>query len=214
MSTAVARARGLSEKQVMSILGVVPLGIYVIAHLWTNMYSLGGEESFDRALRATRSSPAFIFLEVFGLGLPILAHAWIGLKIIRRGRPNIARYGTLRNLKYGLQRLSGLGVLLFLGAHVIKARIMPAMASTGDGMETWRGMHEALGEMPTFTVYALGLLGISYHLANGLWGAGLTLGLTVTPAAQKRMEWVSALFFVLLLAMSTLAIYGFHPFKT
>jgi succinate dehydrogenase / fumarate reductase cytochrome b subunit len=212
MSTAAARTRTLTQKQVMSILGVVPLGVYVVCHLWTNMYSLGGEESFNHALRASRQSPAFVLLEVFGLGLPILAHAWIGLKIIARGRPNLSHYGTLRNLKYGLQRLSGLGVLLFLGAHVIKARIMPAMAAEGDGMETWRGMHEALSEMPTFVVYALGLLGISYHLANGVWGSALTLGLTVTPRAQQRMEWISAGFFVLLMAMSFLAIYGFRPF--
>jgi succinate dehydrogenase / fumarate reductase cytochrome b subunit len=206
-----ARGRTLTGKQVMSILGLVPLGAYVVAHLWTNMYSLAGAEAFDAKLVASRSSPALIFLEVFGLGLPIIAHTWIGIAILRTMRPNNTRYGTLRNLKYFLQRVAGVGVLLFLGAHVIKARILPAMSPVGH--ETWAGMHEALSEPLTFGVYALGLLGISYHLANGLWGSSLTLGLAVTPRAQARMEWISAVAFVVLLAMCGLALYGFHPFQ-
>jgi succinate dehydrogenase / fumarate reductase cytochrome b subunit len=212
-ASAGTRTRAITEKQIMSILGVVPLGAYVVAHLWTNLYSLGGADLFNQRLTESRSSPAFIFLEVFGLGVPILVHAWIGLKLIVKGRPNVKNYPTLRNLKYGLQRLAGVGVLLFLGAHVLKARILPATSGVEPGHETWAGMHEALSEPITFTVYLLGLLGVSYHLANGLWGSAMTLGLTVTPKAQARMEWVTAVVFVVLLAMSGLALYGFRPFS-
>jgi succinate dehydrogenase / fumarate reductase cytochrome b subunit len=208
-TTVATGPRGLTNKQWMSLLGVLPLGTYVVAHLWTNLYSLGGPASFDAALRASRASPAFLALEIFGLGLPILVHAFIGLRIMFTMRPNNAAYATLRNLKYLLQRISGLGVLLFLGAHVLKARIMPAAAGT---VENWHGMHEALSEPVTFTVYLLGLLGVSFHLANGLWGFALTWGLSVGPVAQKRWEWISAAFFVLLLAMSAGALYGFRPF--
>jgi succinate dehydrogenase / fumarate reductase, cytochrome b subunit len=200
----------MNGKLIMSLLGVVPLGVYVFAHLWTNLYSLAGAESFDAALKASRQAPGFIFLEIFGLGLPIVVHAWIGLKIIFKMRPNNLAYKKLRNLKYFLQRISGLGVLAFLGAHVVKARIMPAAAGT---VESWAGMHEALSEPVTFTVYALGMLGISYHLGSGLWGAALTWGLTVSTRGQKIMEWISACAFVLLLIMSSLAIYGFRPFQ-
>jgi succinate dehydrogenase / fumarate reductase cytochrome b subunit len=200
----------LTGKLVMSMLGIVPLGAYVFAHLWTNLYSLAGAEAFDQALKASRASPAFLFLEIVGLGVPIVVHAWIGLKIIFKMRPNNAGYRSLRNLKYLLQRLSAIGVLLFLGAHVIKARIMPAMAGT---VESWNGMHEALSEPVTFSVYALGMLGVSFHLGNGLWGSALTLGLTVSQRGQKAMEWISAFAFVLLLCMSGLAIYGFRPFQ-
>jgi len=200
----------VTGKLIMSLLGVVPLGAYVFAHLWTNLYSLGGADSFDAALKASRASPAFLFLEIFGLGVPILVHAFIGLRIIFKMRPNNLQYRTLRNLKYLLQRLSGVGVLLFLGAHVIKARIMPAMAG---GVESWAGMHEALSEPVTFAVYALGMLGISFHLGNGLWGAGLTLGVTVSPRGQRWMERLSAFTFVLLLLMTSLALYGFRPFQ-
>src|SRR5579871_2686596 len=206
------RPVGVTGKQVMSLLGVVPIGAYVVCHLWTNMYSIAGADAFNARLESTRGGPFFIFLEVFGLGVPILIHAVQGLRIVFKMRPNNVRWPTMRNLKYFLQRLSGVGILLFFAAHVIKARIMPAMSDTPPFHETWAGMHEALSEPLTFTVYALGLLGVSYHLANGLWGSALTFGLTVTPRGQKRMEIVSALALVVLLGMSTVAIVGFQPF--
>jgi len=204
------RRSAVTGKLVMSLLGVVPLGVYVVLHLWTNMHSALGPEAFDAALVESRNKPAFLFLEIVGLGLPILMHTAIGLGIIVKMRANNVRYGYFRNLRYLLQRLSALGVLLFLGAHVVKARILPATQGTH---ETWQGMHEALSEPITFTVYALGLLGVSYHLANGLWGASLTMGLAVGPRAQTRMQTFALLSFVVLMAMSTIAVWGFQPFQ-
>lgn len=213
MSVTVASrtSRGLTQKQWFSLFGVVPLSLYVILHLWTNLYALGGAESFNTRLLETRQSPTFLFLEVVGLGFPMLYHAYIGIKAVFEMRPNNGAYRKLTNLKYLLQRISAIGVLAFLIAHVIKARILPATAAPG-GHETWMGMHEALSEPVTFTVYALGLLGVSYHLANGLWLASLTWGISVSPSAQRKMEALSISFFVLLCIMSGLALYGFRPF--
>ena len=198
----------LTGKQLMSIFGLFPLGAYVVAHLWTNLNSLSGADTFDTAVRSSRAHPAMIFLEVFGLGLPLLVHAIVGARIIFRMRPNNGAYNRFRNLKYLLQRLSGIGLLLFLGAHVFKARLQPALAGT---VESWQGMHEALSEPLTFTVYLLGMIAIAYHLGNGVWSSSITLGLTTTQTGMKRMEWVSTAVFLLLLAMACLALYGFHP---
>lgn len=213
MSVTVASrsARGLTQKQWFSLFGVVPLSVYVVLHLWTNLYGLGGAEAFDARLMETRQSPTFLFLEIVGLGFPLLYHTYVGVKAIFEMRPNNGAYHWLSNWKYLLQRISAIGILAFIIAHVIKARILPAMQTPG-GHETWAGMHEALSEPVTFTVYALGLLGVSYHLANGLWLASLTWGVSVSPRAQKKMEALSISFFILLCVMSGLALYGFRPF--
>lgn len=190
----------------MSFLGVVPLGIYVILHLWTNLSALGGPASYQQALLQSRNHPGFIALELF-LGLTILIHAVIGIKLIFKWRPNPTKVRYFSNLKFTLQRLSGIGLALFLVAHIIKARILPSFHPPHT--ETWMGMHHALWEPVTLTVYILGLLGVSFHLANGLWTFCLTWGLTVTPGSQRRAEIVSALFFVGLLILSALTLYGF-----
>jgi succinate dehydrogenase / fumarate reductase cytochrome b subunit len=214
-STTVAAAASaparISRKLVLTFLGIVPLGVYVVLHLWTNMQSLAGPQAFDAALVASRNHPAFLFLEVFGLGLPIVVHAGIGIAETLRSRPNNPAYNYFGNLEYVLQRVTAIGLLLFIGAHVYLARISPAMNSPV-GHETWAGMHEALSEWDTFIVYTLGTLGVSYHLANGVRTASIRLGLAVSERAQRRMQYVGMALLVILVGMSGAAIYGFKPF--
>ena len=199
----------ISRKQLLSILGLVPLGVYVFLHLWTNLESLNGELAFNTAVLRSRNHPAFILLEIFGLGLPLLVHTVLGLMEIGRARPNNVVYSTFDNLKFVLQRASAIGLLLFIGAHVYKARIAPDLVVNGH--ESWQGMHNGLSEPITLTVYVLGMLAVSYHLANGMQTASMRLGVVMTPAGQRRMQWVSGTLFVILLAMSGAAIYGFQP---
>jgi succinate dehydrogenase / fumarate reductase cytochrome b subunit len=136
-----------------------------------------------------------------------------GLAEIVRARPNNLRYAYFTNLEYALQRLSAIGLLLFVGAHVWLARISPAIDPANRfHHETWAGMHAALSEPDTFVVYVLGLLGVSYHLANGLRTAAMRMGLVVSRQAQRRMQVFSSVALVLLLAMSGAALYGFRPF--
>lgn len=191
----------------MSFLGVFPLGIYVVLHLWTNLSSLGGPTAFNNALQGSRHHPAFLFLELL-LGLAILLHLFVGIRLILRWRPNLIRVPTFSNLQFTLQRLSGLGLALFLVAHVINARLAPAW--DGRGMENFCGMrHVFYHDKLTLPVYILGLLGISFHLANGFWTFCLTWGLTPTVRAQRLMRWLSIIFFMTLLALSGLVLYGF-----
>lgn len=202
-----SETRGFIYKRLMSFLGVVPLGVYVVLHLWTNLSSLGGAQRYDLALESSRNHPAFLALEVL-LGAALLIHTVVGIGLLTRWRPSGGSTRYFRGLKFLLQRVAGIGVGLFIVAHVVKARILPAVQQAG-GHENWAGMHEALSEPLTLTVYVLGLAGTSYHLANGLWTFLITWGLTVTPRAQQRAQWVSAAFLVVLLLMSGLSLYGF-----
>ena len=197
----------------MSLFGLVPLGVYVFVHLSTNMTSLDGPQAFNAALEASRANPALIFLEVFGLGLPLLVHLVVGFAEIWRGRPNVARYAFFDNFKYALQRLSAIGLALFIGAHVWKARLFPEAEYAKNGHESWLGMHHGLSEPITFTVYCLGMLGVSYHLANGLQTAAMRWGVVVSDKGRARMQIVSYLVLVALLVMAGMAIYGFRPFQ-
>lgn len=208
-SSTQSRIIHVTSKQILTLFGLVPLGVYVFLHLGTNLYSLAGEQAFNAAVDRSRANPAFFFLEVFGLGIPLLAHTVIGFREIRRGRPNNTRYGFLDNLRYLLQRVSAIGLALFIGAHVYKARIAPEPQFLVNGHESFAGMREAFHEPITLTVYVLGMLGIAYHLANGLQTAATRTGLVVSEAGRKRMTTVAGAVMVLLLAMSALSITGF-----
>ena len=56
---------------------------------------------------------------------------------------------------------------------------------------------------PTF--YLVGVLCCVYHLANGLWTAGITWGLWISPAAQQRANKVCSVAGVLLAVIAVSA---------
>ena len=125
--------------------------------------------------------------------------------ITYRGEPNVVREPKFRNWKYLLQRVSAIGVLLFVPAHVYKTKIEPW--SQGFTIN-FAHMHEGLSEPLTFAVYALAMLGVAFHLANGLWLAGITWGVWVGPKAQRRGEILSIVFGVALLALAFVSIFA------
>ncbi len=124
-----------------------------------------------------------------------------------KSRPNLGKFRFFENLKYTLQRLSGIGLLLFVPAHIYKTRIEPTLSGTPlDFSHMVEGMHEPL----TLVVYTLGVLGVSFHLANGIWQFAIGWGLATSQAGMKKVQWISYFFFVTLLAMGFGSIFGFY----
>ena len=90
-------------------------------------------------------------------------------------------------------------------AHVYKTRVEPWVNGYAiDYAHMREGMHEPI----TLAVYVLGVIGVAYHLANGVWLAGLTWGIFVGPGGQRRAEWLSIVLGVLVLAMALTAIFA------
>lgn len=211
MSTAVSDAaaprpaRGFWARRIFSFCGIAPLAIYVVWHLCNNIFAAKGAPAFDARLAQATSSPVYrpaIWLFVY---LPFAVHAVIGLLMTFRSRPNVFSLPRLRNWKYTLQRVSAIGVLLFVPAHVYKTRIEPWRE--GFAID-YAHMHAGMIEPVTFTVYVLGMIGVCFHLANGLWLAGITWGVFVGPRAQRRGEWISILFGIALLVLSLGAVFA------
>jgi succinate dehydrogenase / fumarate reductase cytochrome b subunit len=141
--------------------------------------------------------------------LPLALHTGWGIARLATSRPNNLRYGFYANLKYALQRLSAIGVLFFLGAHLWLAMLQPRLEE-GRAEPFADIAHEMHFHRPTLVVYLLGTLGVAYHLANGLQSFAMGWGLAGSRRAVKQMEWVSAAAFVVLLGMSWGAIYALY----
>jgi succinate dehydrogenase cytochrome b subunit len=126
-----------------------------------------------------------------------------------RSRPN-ARIGWFSNVRYIVQRLSAVGLLLFLGAHLYLAWFEPRILEGRPEpfAEIAREMHY---NTPTLIVYVLGILAIAYHLANGLWSfLSMGWGLTVSKQGIAWMERVALLLFFVLLIVGWSAVYGLY----
>jgi len=201
-----AETRSFWLGKLFSLAGLVPVGIYVVLHLYSNLRSLQGADAFNKHLADTRSLPFIVPLAVLVIWIPIAFHGLYGLFTISKSRPNIVKYHYFQNLKYALQRLSGIGLLLFIPAHIYKTRIETTLSGvTLDFAHMSEGLHEPL----TLIVYGLGVLGVAFHLANGFWQFCIGWGITTSAAGMRRVEKFSFLLFAILAFMAYGAIWGF-----
>jgi succinate dehydrogenase / fumarate reductase cytochrome b subunit len=189
-----------------SLLAIAPLGVWVTIHLWNNLAAFRGADAWQVAV-TEHPHPVAHALTLIVVLAPLLLHTVWGVLRLFTARPNNLHYGFYANFKYALQRLSAVGVLLFVGAHLSLAFIKPRFLE-GHPEQFVDISHEMATHLPTLAVYLLGTLGVAYHLGNGIGTFAMGWGLVSSRNALKKMEYVSIGTFLVLLTMSWSAIYA------
>jgi len=189
-----------------SLLAVLPLGVWTVIHVWNNLAAFRGAEAWQSAVTEHAHPGAVLTTSIIVLA-PLLIHTVWGIKRLITSRPNNQRYGFYFNLKYLLQRLSAIGVLLFICAHLWLAFIQPRVVH-GRPEPFADIAREMAHHGPTLIVYLLGTLGVAFHLANGLYNVAMGWGIATSRGAMKRFERFVIGFFIVLLGMSWGAIYA------
>jgi len=210
MSSAASTSRAVDGTFIRSRLGsflaVVPLSIWTINHLWNNLSAFKGAAAWQADVTEYSHPVAFFASSLVAL-LPLALHTIWGIGRLRTTRVNVGRYHYFANVKYILQRLSAIGLVLFLGAHIWLAFLRPRL--TTGGPEPFADIaHEMHHHLPTLLVYTLGVLGIAYHLANGLQTFTMSWGLVSSRRALKKLDVVTWVIFLGLLAMGWGAVYA------
>ena len=210
-------------RRLHSLSGLIPVGAYMVIHLLTNASVLDSAASFQRNVYSIHSFGKILpVIEWVFIFIPLLFHAIFGVVIIRGGLPNSSTYKYTSNVRYTLQRATGMIAFAFIMWHVFhmhgwfhadwwmhnvaeplgggKFRAFNA-ASTGA---------EAIRMNPIVPVlYAIGVLSCVFHLANGIWTFGITWGLWVTPQSQRRANYACAGFGIALAIVGLSALGGF-----
>lgn len=181
-------------RRVHSLLGVIPIGIFLLQHLVVNNFATGGPESFQRAADFMGNLPFRIVLETFIIYLPILFHAIYGLYIAFTAKSNVKEFGFFRNWMYLLQRVSGVITLIFIAWHVWETRVAAAFGNEVN----FQMMEDILSSPFMFAFYAVGIISTIFHFANGLWSFLVTWGITVSPRSQVISTYVTIVIFLAL----------------
>jgi succinate dehydrogenase / fumarate reductase cytochrome b subunit len=193
--------------KIFSFFGLFPLGIYVVVHFYRNLTSLSGPAAFNQRLADAKALPLIVPLSILLLWVPIAFHGFYGLFAMKKSRPHLLKFPYFGHLKYFLQRLSGIGILFFIPAHVYKTSIRPILRSqplSFDDM-SW-AFHDPLA----LSIYLLGILGAAYHLSNGLWQFSIGWGMVKSEAGMKRVQAMSIFLFMVLFVMGCSSILGFY----
>lgn len=203
-------------RRLHSLTGLVPVGAYMVVHLATNASVLSGPEVFQKNVDSIHALGPFLpFVEWGFIFLPLLFHAIFGFVIIWGGQPNNRDYRYAANVRYTLQRVTGVIAFIFIGYHMWQMHYL-AKPFGGGGFDPHHATSSAAAvisgpEGNSFWVpliYAVGVLSCVYHLANGIWTSGITWGLWISPRAQRGASIACAGFGVLLAALSMGALSG------
>jgi succinate dehydrogenase / fumarate reductase cytochrome b subunit len=189
-----------------SFLAIAPLSFWTIHHLWQNLYAFRGAAAWEHEV-TEYSHPVAMWATFAVVLLPILIHAAWGTWRVFTSRPNNVPYRYFGNLKYVLQRISAIGILLFIGAHLWLATIHPRL-TTGRAEPFSHISHQMRHHLPTLVVYLLGTLGVAYHLANGLTTFAMGWGIVTRLRSLRVLDWAATVLLVVLLAISWAAIYA------
>ncbi|HZG60745.1 MAG TPA: succinate dehydrogenase cytochrome b558 subunit [Anoxybacillus sp.] len=192
-------------RRLHSLLGVIPVGLFLVQHLVVNHFATRGPEAFNRAAHFMENLPFRYFLEIFVIFLPLLFHAIYGLYVAFTAKNNVSQYNYFRNWMFMLQRLSGIITLIFVTWHVWETRVQAAF-----GAEVNYEMMANIVDNPIMLgFYILGIISTVFHFSNGLWSFFVSWGITVTPRSQLISTYVTMAIFVALSIVGIRAILAF-----
>ncbi len=187
--------REFGYRRLHSLLGVIPVGLFLIVHLVVNYFAVYGEESFNKASEFMESLPFLIVLEFVLIYLPILFHAILGVYIVFVSKNNYTKYGYFRNWMYFLQRVTGIITFIYIVWHVWETRIQIWL---GNASLDFSLMENILSNPVMFWVYIIGLISTTFHFANGLWSFLVSWGFTQSPRSQKIATYVTLIIFLVI----------------
>jgi len=213
-------------RRLHSLSGVIPVGAYMCIHLLTNASVNNGAATFQNSVYQIHSLGVILpIVEWVFIFIPILFHALYGVLIIRNSQPNSGTYAYGSNRRYSAQRVTGMIAFLFIVWHVLHMHgwvhvdwwvkglreMGHAQFAPYNATSTAARAMQASVLVPI--LYTIGVLSCVFHLANGIWTFGITWGLWITPAAQRRALVGCGVFGVLLAAVGLGAVTGFTGAK-
>ena len=187
--------------RLFSLSGLIPVGAFLVVHLLTNASVLAGAGSFQSRVDLIHSlGPLLVPIEWAFIFLPMLFHATVGFIIIANGLPNVGSYPYVGNVRYTLQRATGMIAFAFIVWHVMQLHWLGTPFGGGKFDPHHAASSAAVALRPTIVaiLYAIGVLSTVFHFSNGLWTLGITWGLWTSPAAMRRASWISVIMGVLL----------------
>lgn len=212
MGTGVSRTFILRKLHQLS--GLVPLGVFLLEHFYTNSKALAGAQSFNEAVADLQAIPYILLIEIGGIFIPLIYHAVYGLVITMEARPNNLAYPYPRNWFYLVQRITGVILFFFIIFHVLNFRfgMVPGLNETSVAHAPDQAFQIVSREFHMwwiFLIYMVGITATVWHFANGIWLFLVDWGITIGERAQRLTGYACIAFGVLLLLVGVNAAVAF-----
>lgn len=193
-------------RRLHSLLGIIPIGAFLIVHLMINHQATQGAEAFNKAAGFMESLPFLLVTELILIYIPILYHGLYGIHIAFTAKENIGHYSLFRNWMFALQRLTGIIAFVFIFVHLWQTRLQKLFF----GKEiSYDMMHQTLQNPIWVIVYIICVIVVIFHFSNGIWSFLVTWGFLQSKKSQRIFTWVSLIIFLILSYIGVTAILAF-----
>lgn len=208
-------------RRLHSLSGVIPIGFFLIEHMFTNSMAFMGPEKFNEHVKWLHALPYLPVLEFGFIFIPLLFHGIYGLYIARTGRSNSAAYPYMDNWRYTLQRLTGYIAFVFIIAHLAHFRFAWLFGGTEyvnnpNPFELTRQGFIGMAGIPAIAIsvtYLIATAAAVFHFCNGLATFCITWGITVGDTARRRVSAGFALLGIVMFVWGAMSIRAFMTFE-
>jgi succinate dehydrogenase / fumarate reductase cytochrome b subunit len=202
-------------RRLHSLSGIVPVGAFLCVHLYTNSLAAWDPKKFDHEVAWIHDLPYLLVIELGGIILPLLFHAFYGVGIALQGHSNALQYRYADNVRYTLQRASGWIAFLFILVHLGHFRFVHWL-----GGEKYMDLSEKIGPFAAtaqgfegltalwLAIYAVGLIASVYHFCNGICTFCITWGLTIGTSSRRYVSAAASGLAAVLLIWGFMSLYG------
>ncbi|MEW6361126.1 MAG: succinate dehydrogenase [Pyrinomonadaceae bacterium] len=211
---AIKFSRTFLLRKLHQLSGIVPLGLFFFAHMFTNSKAMNGEAVFEKAVQDIHDIPYLLFIEIFGIFIPLIFHSVYGVIISSEARPNVFQYGYARNWFYLFQRITGVFLFFFIFFHVLNLRfgLIPGLNMTPVAGNANLAFDIVSGEFANpliLIIYILGVGATAWHLAYGFWLFAVDWGIVIGEKAQRLSLYASYALAAILFLVGTNAAVSF-----
>jgi len=180
--------RGPLLQRLHSLSGVVPLGAFLLFHLWITS-SLGSSRAvYDRQIGFLHGGPLLGLLEVVLVIVPLVFHGAYG--VVRSFQPRDPNHAYSTDVMVTLQRATGIIVLVFVAMHVWELRGQTwthGLAVSSYSTTLTEHLSSTQQGVPFIALgYLAGIAATVFHLVAGMSSFCTTWGYTTTVTARNR----------------------------
>lgn len=173
-------------RRLHALSGVVPLGVFLLQHLYAHTYIFWSDKAWNEHGEAIQAIPVLPVIEI-GLVAALLFHGIYGFYLTYEAKQNATQYPYLRNWMFDIQRWSGVALFVMIGYHVYHTRwnyLVNGVEPDAAYMYNYIGSGSVLG-IPANIFYVVFCVFAAVHFANGMFSILCKWGIAITARAQK-----------------------------
>jgi succinate dehydrogenase / fumarate reductase, cytochrome b subunit len=199
-------------RRLHSLSGIIPIGAFLLEHFISNAFATNGPKAYADQVKFLTGLPFVPVLEIVGIYIPILYHAFYGFYIWFRGKSNVSEYPWAGNFMYAAQRWTGGVTFAYIIWHTYTMRFSGIHLLT-NSQAAFHKVQVELQNPWAASFYLIGIIAASWHFAYGIFLFCAKWGITVSQTSRKWSARVCLVLALTLISIGCLTMAAFYKQK-